>query len=517
MIAGITSKAHQRPWWAFLRSSTSGVSASGNGGERYDGRVALPFKKSSWNVGSSHRANSFIAIAWMVNLVNDGWSGRPAGVKHQLLLLPFTVCFAWALWKLLNTQNGLDSDQTRVPVLRWLALCGLFEMFSTLGFAYEQRHFARFGYQIRPLTLVLAAAMVLASAGWIVWRRTGTSVLGGVLLTYGAGLLLAIRSFPLTYLRSDMLPVILWADQRLVGHLNPYGTMHVGSRIYDFPYLPGMLVAFLPAVAAHVDVRFVNLACVIGTALLLFGAARVGRRLEAATLLGIFLLSPFLQYRHELYLAPHWLALTAAIVLLQRRRSVWSAAAFGVSMALYQLSWVLFPFLLLNAWRRGGWREAAKTGGIGAGAMFLVLGPFLASAMHRIASNTVGQWSRLPHALADPINLSYWVTFLVRPDQLKWVQLVVLTAVFGYCVVHSRCGTLADTLRWMSVGLALFIALNVLVDGYFYLTQMLLLLMYTLAASGIWREPFPEGAEDAERRPPLHEKARETDSGLLRA
>ena len=122
-------------------------------------------------------------------------------------------------------------------------------------------------------------------------------------------------------------------------------------------------------------------------------------------------------------------------------------------------------------------------------AMAVIVGPFLRSALHRIASNTVGQWSRLPHALAEPINLSYWATYLVRPDQLKWVQLGVLSALFVFCIAGGRCRTLEDTLRWMGAALAIFIALNVLVDGYFYLTLLLLLLMYTLSAEGLWPRP----------------------------
>ena len=289
-----------------------------------------------------------------------------------------------------------------------------------------------------------------------------------------------------------MLPVIIWADGRLLSRLNPYGTMHVGARLYDFPYLPGMLVAYLPAVALHLDVRTITLTCCLVIGGLLYLSARPTGRTQAALLIGAFLLCPFLQYRHDLYLEPHWLALTGSIILLRFGRVGWSALCFGLSMAIYQLSWVLFPFLVLYAFQRQGWRGALKTIGLGVIGMLLLVAPFLRSATERIASNTVGQWSHMPHALADPMNLSYWVTFLVRPDQLKWVQLAVMTGLFVYCVLKGRCRTMADMLRWMSVALVLFIMLNVLVDGYFYLTLLLLLLMYTFAAIGLW--PSKEGA-----------------------
>lgn len=430
----------------------------------------------------------------VATLVNDGWSGRPTGITHQLIVLPFTLFFLFGCCVLLRSKvipGRSDSEGwTRYVHSALLALLTSFELVSLMAFWYESKHFARFGYSLPLLPACFAGFIVLVAIATLWLSRTGFVTLTGVLVSYLAGMALAIRCFPLNYLRSDMLPVVLWADERLIRHANPYGTMHVADRLYDFPYLPGMLVAFLPAVAARVDLRWVTMTCVIGSALLIYGASEQRFRREAALIMGIFVLSPFLQYRHELYLAPHWLALTGGIVLLQYRRFAWAAITFGVSMALYQLSWVLFPFLLLYSFRRGGMRELIRTLVLSLAGMAVVVGPFLRSALHRIASNTVGQWSLLPHALADPMNLSYWLTFLVRPDQLKWVQLVLLTGIFAFCVFRGTCGSLADMLRWMCVALTIFIALNVIVDGYFYLTLLLLMLMFTFSAAGIWEDRY---------------------------
>ena len=433
------------------------------------------------------RANWFVLLSCVVALVNDGWSGRPTPLTHQIILLPLSALFVFSLVKLLSHGDGERlSAETPQPRIVWLWVCILFELVSLLGFSYEARHFAQFGYHVPAWGFVVLLIFVAASWLGFLRSRSANRLIGGVVGTYAAGAVLAIFCFPLNYLRSDMLPVIVWADRRLAGHLNPYLTMHVGARIYDFPYLPGMLVAYLPVVALHLDPRWFNALCVLAGIYLLYETSKPAMRKLAATLIAVFVLSPFLQYRHDLYLEPHWLTLVAAIVLLQKRRYTGGAVVFGISMALYQLSWVLWPFLLLFGLRRGGWREVIRSGTVSLAAMMLVIGPFVSSAMSRIANNTVGQWSRLPHALADPINLSYWVTYFVRPDRLQWVQLAALSALFAFCLVRGCCRTLEDTLRWMSAGLALFIGLNVLVDGYFYLTLLLLLLMYTLSTTGIW-------------------------------
>ncbi len=435
----------------------------------------------------SGRAVYFLGTAVLIAMVNDGWSGRPFPLLHQLLLLPFACLFTFCLYRLLEVGAAAPQPNMQVaPDWRSLSLLGLFEAVSFVGFGYEALHFGKLGYRPDGPEMGVVACVVLACVlGWLRFR-TSSWILGGSLAAYAAGVALAVMCFPLNYLRSDMLPVIIWADERLSAHLNPYGTMYVGNRVYDFPYLPGMLLAYFPTVALHVDPRWFNLLCLILLSILLYRAAEPRMRSGAAALISVFLLSPFLQYRHDLYLAPHWLALAGAIALLRWKRENWAAVVFGVSMAIYQLSWVLWPFLLLYALRRRGWAGALRAGVLSLAAMLILVGPFLTSAMQRIENNTVGQWSRMPHALADPMNLSYWVTYMVRPDQLKWVQLGVLAGLFAFCVVAGRCRTLEDTLRWMSVGLAVFIALNVLVDGYFYLTLLLVLLTYTLVVTGIW-------------------------------
>ena len=503
MIAGITSKAHQKPGGLFSLWVERRLVASDARGGLYRGgwRFGRFTPRAHDGCGRMQdelkgKACWFVAATWIVGISNDGWSGRPSPLIHQVLLIPVAFGFAYSLLQLLRPQpNARSFAHSEVGRLSFgLGLmCCLSEVLSVAGFLYEGHHFARFGYVLPSGGVLLIAGFSLAGLLYASQSPTGLGVLTAVLMSYVAGLVLAIVHFPLNYLRSDMLPVILWTDSRLAAHLNPYVTMHVGSRLYDFPYLPGMLIAYLPAGLVHVDLRFTNLISDVGLGVVSYTAAVHDRRRMAALLIGVFLLSPFLQYRHDLYLAPHWLTLVGAVALMRWRHFAWAALVFGLSMGIYQLSWVIFPFLILNGYRRGGWREAIKLTALSGAGMLAVVGPFLAWASRRIANNTVGQWSKLPHALADPINLSYWVTFVVRPDHLEWVQLVVLTAMFAFCIVHGRCRSLLDTLRWMSAALAVFIALNVLVDGYFYLTLLLLMLLYTFVATGTWPDPMDDG------------------------
>ncbi len=442
------------------------------------------------------RLLSYAVVASVLAVVSDGWSGKPSPLLHQILLLPGAIALALSLSWLLRTDQpesfNLQERGSQTAKCLLFFLAG-FEVLSLAMIAAEGRHFALLGYHLTRGTILVLGLVVLVCWLPVLWRLNALTALGAITGSYLAGMAVAIRCFPLNYLRSDMLPVIDWADARWVHHLDPYTTMHVGTRLYDFPYLPGMIVAYAPFEAVHLDLRIATTTYLLAAGALIFFAAKSKFRMSTAFALGVFVLCPFLQYRHDLYLQPHWFALTAAIVLMQARRYLWAAFVWGCGIAVYQLSWVVFPFALLFAYRRHGWREALKVAGIAACGALAVVAPFIGSASRRIATNTVGQWSDLPHALADPINLSYWLTYLIRPDHLKWVQLAVLTILFGYCFFAGHCKTLPDTLRWMCVALAVFIPLNVLVDGYFYLTLLLMLLLYLCAVNDWWSHPERAG------------------------
>jgi uncharacterized membrane protein YczE len=305
---------------------------------------------------------------------------------------------------------------------------------------------------------------------------------------------ISLAGFPLTYLRSDMLPVILWADTNLLHGISPYQTMYVADRVYDFPYLPGMMLAYVPVVAAHLDIRIGSIAYLLGMVAVILWAARPNRRTAVASLVAVLLVSPFLQYRHELYIQPHWFWMVLSLVLMQRRRFGWAAFAFGFSMAIYQFSWVIFPFFVLNAFWRKGWLEAAKVTSIAILAALAMDGAFLASAYKRVASNTVGQWNLLPRAMASPVNLSYWITYIIVPAHLQRLQALLMIGIFVFCVLRRRCSTTVDTVRWMTAALGLFILTNVIIDGYFYLTWLMLAFAYVCIANHWWFDPTPEPA-----------------------
>jgi hypothetical protein len=447
------------------------------------------------------RSGLFVALLLVINVVEDGLPSVGTPFRMQIAVLPFTVLFLYLAYRYLSVSEPptpprfLDTVAARLgegPVQLWLAY--LFEILFVILFFTETTHYAALGYHLIVLPVLATFAFAVGALAITTWKGVSASpgrVLAVSVGTYTAGHLLAIASFPLNYLRSDMLPVIFWADRALLAGQNPYHPFLVANRVYDFPYLPGMLIVFAPAQALHLDLRWAAIAYIVGGMGLIYWASAKQFRLHTAALTALFFLSPYLQYRHELYTQGHFFSLILIFVLMQRRHFASSAAVFGISMMISQFSWVIFPFFLMNALRRGGWKEVARLGLIAVACAAAVMAPFYTWGAARIAHNAVGQWDNLAHAIARPMNLSFWLTYVVRPSHLKWVQLVLLTAIFGYCWVRGRCADLADTLRWMIAALIVFILLNVLLDGYFYLMLLVPMLVFTCVANGWWETPAP--------------------------
>ena len=444
---------------------------------------------------AGHRVAAFILLLAFLNLQGDGFRLARGQRLDQLLLLPFTAIFCALLLTLLFRPLRLPFrtaallQASALPrTLCWLTLVALVSSMS-LFFA-EARYYQRFGYRLH----LLAALAVFAAALLLVASNLGdrhppsaSRILLTTVSAYAAISALSFWSFPIAVDRSDMLPLLAQAGRELLSGADPY-------RLYSFPhetvfltYLPGTLLSYLPAVFLHIDLRSINLVCTAALAALLAWSAKPAKRAQAAALVGLWLLSPYLLYRHEIYTAPHWLVTVAALLLVGRRRVSAGALLFGVSVALSQFSWVLLPFLLLFLWQRFGSLTALRSACLVALPALALPLPFVLPSPHAFFFGVLGHWQHQAVS-ARPVNLSYWIAAITGPERLLWVQLATLAAMFLYLARGKRCATFPACLRAMALALSAFLCLNLLVWGYFFLLLELLLLLYVLASNGVLAE-----------------------------
>ena len=435
----------------------------------------------------------FLALLLFLNLQADGFP-LGHGASFQLRLFPLTLLFLAVLLALLwpgPLARALPAAILR-PFAAWQTLIAADALFVLLAAALlyaEARVYVRFGYQSHPAALAALTLLGIAALRTCV-HASATRLTAVALTLLTAFSLFSIASFPLALQRSDMLPLLAAANRTWLAHQNPY-------RLYTFPteqvsltYLPGTLLAYLPATVLHLDLRVTNLACLLLLAAVILRAINPNRRHKATGLLALFLLGPYLLYRHELYTPPHWLALAAALLLAQQRRPRAAAILFGLSIAMSQFSWILLPFFLLHLLEQHGRRAAALALVLSLATAAALTLPFVLPDPHAFLASTFGHWSGIG-LTARPVNLSFAAATILGTAHLPLAQLVALALLFVGAVRTHACRTFTGTLRLMCLALTAFVLLNLLVWGYFFLLLELLLLLYLLSANGLLQHAVP--------------------------
>ena len=435
------------------------------------------------------RTTLFLVLLAFLNLQSDGFRLSSDPRRDQLALLPFTALFCALLVALLWPRS--DSPHPRLEPVnrsRTLLAIALASLAPTLGMLVASaHHYAAFRYRLAlwPTVIIFAGVALLLAFHLrhpAPTERPGR-LLTSILIASIALQLLSIRSFPLDLRRSDMLPLLAAAGRALHLGIDPY-------RLYTFPtetvlltYLPGTLLAYLPATLLHLDLRLTNLFCLSLLGLVLARAAAPAHRRQFTALVAIWLLSPYLLYRHEIYTPPHWLALVAALLLLHRGRLIASAVVFGLSIALSQFSWILCPFVLLHVFERHRTRPTLTYAASALVTALLVIVPFVVWSPHAFTFGVLSHWQQQTVS-ARPVNLSFWLATLLSPRALQPAQAIVLTAVFLVSAARHTCRSFAGLLRALSLAMAAFILLNILVWGYFFLLLELLLLLFVASSNG---------------------------------
>ncbi len=444
-----------------------------------------------------------IAILLFFSLQLDGfWS--TADLPAQQAILAFcAILLIVAVLLLFRPERLPVAFQPSSPnAWRWLATyVALLELASAGVYFLAGRHFKAVGYHLH--TALTASLFFLFVAGFLYLATRSTAPPSSTIasltaIAFAADLLLAIYSFPLTPARSDMMALIAAADRQFLQGHDPYHFYSLQPPTPVFlTYLPGTWLSFLPAELLRIDLRFVTMLCCVAAIFVLWKSLRAGHRRVASLLIAVFFLAPYVQFRFEIYYAPIWLCLAAALTLFVRGRTWASTILIGIGIAMSQFVWVMFPLYLLFFLQRYGVKKAAQVLAVSLASALILIGPFLVLSESSFYYGILGHWQNTVNL--RPANLSFWVMRVVGVRHLQLVQATVLALLFLWCLVKKKCATPVATLQWMSFALLLFVLLNALVWGYFFLLIGLMLLIYTLAANG-WLITD----EDECRLEPLH-------------
>jgi hypothetical protein len=420
-------------------------------------------------------------LGFLLSVKSDRYFPLPENLPEpvfQAVLIPYTLLFFAAV--IVFLRPGIPGDMIsfldRVSAIRLTTgIILVFEAMTLILLVVQNIRYASFGYHLNiPVTIVLFSLIGIALLVLLVRDATPDLIFFIALAAFTATYLLSIVSFPLHPQRSDMLPLIVSGCQSFLAGVTPYG-YHTIPHHLIFTYLPGMWIAYLPAVASGADPRMMNLICIIISALILAYTVRDSKK-DTLLLLPVFLLTPYLQYRHEIYLGVLFCVLSVVFILGLRNRWLVSSAASGYALATYQFTWVIFPVGMIAAYRKWGMKKAG-IGFLTAIAVFLaIILPFFVNSPEYFIKGIYGHWLYVD---IPSVNLSYLVSLIVPWDLMIFVQGVVIAIVLA---VAMRKMDPDDCWGWMAAALVLFIALNRVIEVYFYLIVMFLLVLHGISA-----------------------------------
>ncbi len=423
------------------------------------------------------RVAAVFALALLLSVKGDGTFPLPASspvLLVQVLNLVLTGLFAVAGVFLLRPDafSGPVPEMS-APARERLAAAGciLFAAMSAGILQLSSVHYGRFGYERAPLVLglvFLASMTALLAAGFGPRRPLRLLASAGLSTLLFAAV--SIRHYPLHPQRSDMLLLIEEALTRFLGGLDPYTSY---ARLQEVPltYLPGLWLSFLPGRLVGLDPRWTQYAALLLTAVVLYRMTRPAQRGRTAPLLALFVMTPYLVYRHELYAAVQWLSLALTFWALAARRPLAAGLAFGWSLSCSLFSWALAPLIAVGVMRRCAVGRARAMGAVSFGVAALIVAPFLIGSP-RFVDCVIGYWS--DKADFSGFNLGYWLLPLIGLTGLRAIQ---LGAIIGFTAAAWIRRPDVPALAAFAAGLLfVFCLFNSVVWVYFYPMVVVLLL-----------------------------------------
>jgi hypothetical protein len=345
----------------------------------------------------------------------------------------------------------------------------------------------------------LAAVALLAA---LAFARARPATIAGAALAAGLGL----RAF--TFSRAgpaatgDMLPLVIEAGQRLLHGQSPYGVYEMPWRL-PLTYLPLTWLTYLPAVALHVDPRWMSVLCELAVAAVIVRSATRGGPAGGASdhpilllLAAWYLLPSSLEWVRITAAPPSWAAL--ALVLVTAARDAPSApVALGVAAATTPLAAVLAPLVVLRWVRQRGWGGTLRAAALAIAVAALLVAPFFLWAPRSFVDGTVlwfndlDRYPRLRWREArtwrEYAGLSGLLWQLGRE---RWLKPLQGAAVLALALFYRRRGSPAAALVPFGVAsLVLFMIANPVVWAYYHAPAVIAGLV-AVAAAG--RDPVRE-------------------------
>ena len=278
-------------------------------------------------------------------------------------LLPFELGrWAWLvltlgfLFWLVYFQSPLDENIFEWLLKRKFLVC--WTLLNYVYIAYNGFKFHSLGYEI-PYFLVICLSL---SMFYIDETRLELSLFVNLMILF-----FSIIYYPINVDRSDMLPVITKGLDNWSTGKSPYEEFVLNGLPKTMGYLPGALFMHFPAWILGLDLRWNNFIYRAAWLSFLCYQTKKNCRSDLKATFHYLALSPYINFRHDLYFEGYLLLLSLYFSLVRLR-----FLSLPLMALTRQWAWVLSPFLILNELKPLGPENCfRKILGFGIGTLFV--------------------------------------------------------------------------------------------------------------------------------------------------
>jgi len=391
----------------------------------------------------------------------------------QLLLLPYSVVFVLIVVFFFkdDSRSGTSSVKPISLVQLAAAISIVYQLLICVILFRQDKEYSEFGYQLnRPAAVAITLLSIALLARLVRTKKSPEQFLLTTSIIFAGTCTLSILCFPLHSGRSDMLPLIQAAGKEFLAGSNPY-TKYLLPHPVPLTYLPAMWMAYLPAVIFGFDLRFLHLLAVLSSMFIVYAVTSLKCRENVIPFCGLFLMIPYLQYRHEIYTGIFWLSLSLVFYSHMKNNPLVASVFLGVSAGVSQFAWVLIPVMLLKMNKQYG-MKTTLTGFICClvVACSIIL-PFALQSPDAFYQGVFGHWEGNLNVTA--VNFSYFTSRIFSIPALKYFQIVLL---FGIYLIAARdARPHQSTYEYMTYALMIFLLFNPLIWVYFYISLFVLM------------------------------------------
>lgn len=296
-----------------------------------------------------------ILWAWIVFFLillvrGDGYFPLPKTINPSLFrsivffqTILLVGCFILILVCLFKTENQINFKISDKKMISVISISYVLILILDL---IQEKRFQQFGYSnhFKTLLLFVFISVFLLTILWNKNRFWAILVSALVLKLY------PIFNYPLISMRSDMLPIIQKAAGSMLNGLNMYQYYLLDNQVFTQTVrFPGIVVAYIPAVILHLDLRFILLI----SELLFFYMVykKWGESSYFIPGLALLLFFPYWHYRHELYETPFWVILLATVLSLEKKQPFLHFILFAVLFSFHQWGILFAPFFFIYLMR----------------------------------------------------------------------------------------------------------------------------------------------------------------------